>query len=105
MKLRSWKANDINQSTLWGSRRRLYNKRYHLNKGLLLQSCLYKAFTDHYPSLSASFPESHNEFEAIADRLADEFQMYIGDTQPLLLDYAISRAEIYEEQNPIAKYE
>jgi len=37
------------------------------------------------------------EFEAIADRLADEFKMYVGATVPVLSDYAVSRAGIYEE--------
>jgi hypothetical protein len=37
------------------------------------------------------------EFEAIADQLADEFQLYFGATAPVLSDYAISRAGIYEE--------
>ena len=37
------------------------------------------------------------EFEAIADHLADEFKAYIGATAPVLSDYAVSRAGIYEE--------
>jgi len=37
------------------------------------------------------------EFEAIADNLADEFKIYIGDSVVVLSDYAISRAGIYEE--------
>jgi len=37
------------------------------------------------------------EFEAIADHLADEFKTYIGATAPVLSDYAVSRAGIYEE--------
>jgi hypothetical protein len=36
-------------------------------------------------------------FEAIADRLPDNFQMYAGDAIPVLPDYAVSRAGIYEE--------
>jgi len=36
------------------------------------------------------------EFEAIADQLADEFKMYVG-TVSVLSDYAVSRAGIYEE--------
>jgi len=39
----------------------------------------------------------NEEFEAIADCLADEFQMYVGATIPALSDYAVSRAGIYEE--------
>ncbi|NER48793.1 MAG: hypothetical protein F6J92_19275 [Symploca sp. SIO1A3] len=41
--------------------------------------------------------QDNEEFEAIADRLADEFQIYTGATVPLLSDYAVSRAGIYEE--------
>jgi hypothetical protein len=41
--------------------------------------------------------QENEEFEAIADRLADEFQMYVGSTTPALSDYAVSRAGIYEE--------
>jgi hypothetical protein len=37
------------------------------------------------------------EFGAIADQLADEFQMYGGSNIPALSDYAVSRAGIYEE--------
>ncbi|WP_139276574.1 hypothetical protein [Spirulina major] len=37
------------------------------------------------------------EFEAIADRIANEFQTHVGATQPALSDYAVSRAGIYEE--------
>ena len=36
------------------------------------------------------------EFEAIADQLADEFKMYVG-TVSVLSDYAVSRAGMYEE--------
>ena len=37
------------------------------------------------------------EFEAIADHLADEFKTYVGATATVLSDYAVSRAGIYEE--------
>lgn len=37
------------------------------------------------------------DFEMLCDRLADEFQMYVGATVPILSDYAVSRAGIYEE--------
>jgi hypothetical protein len=43
------------------------------------------------------FLQDNEEFEAIADRLADEFQMYIRATTPALSDDAVSRAGIYEE--------
>ncbi|NEP15252.1 MAG: hypothetical protein F6K14_34815 [Symploca sp. SIO2C1] len=39
----------------------------------------------------------HKEFEAIADRIADEFQTYLGGIKLSLSDYAVSRAGIYEE--------
>lgn len=41
--------------------------------------------------------QEDEEFEAIADRLADEFQKYAGATIPFLSDYSVSRAGIYEE--------
>ncbi|NEP14798.1 MAG: hypothetical protein F6K14_32315 [Symploca sp. SIO2C1] len=34
------------------------------------------------------------EFEAIANCLADDFQMYTGAAVPLLSDYAVSRAGV-----------
>lgn len=37
------------------------------------------------------------EFEAIADHLANEFKMHVGATTTVLSDYAVSRAGIYEE--------
>ncbi|NWF62371.1 MAG: hypothetical protein HXY43_24780 [Fischerella sp.] len=47
--------------------------------------------------LSNDLLQENEEFESIADRLADEFQMYVGATTPALSDYAVSRAGIYEE--------
>ncbi len=41
--------------------------------------------------------QEDEEFEAIADQLADEFKVYVGTTVPVLSDYAVSRAGIYEE--------
>lgn len=41
--------------------------------------------------------EEDDKFEAIADHLADIFQTQVGTTVPLLSDYAVSRAGIYEE--------
>jgi ApbE superfamily uncharacterized protein (UPF0280 family) len=38
-----------------------------------------------------------DEFEAIADQLADEFQKYVGSTVPNVSDEAVSRSGIYEE--------
>ncbi|NER52922.1 MAG: hypothetical protein F6J92_41060 [Symploca sp. SIO1A3] len=47
--------------------------------------------------LENDFLQENEEFEVIADRLADEFQMYAGTAVPLLSDYAVSRAGVYEE--------
>ena len=47
--------------------------------------------------LSNDLFQQDEEFEAIADRLADEFQIYVEDTIPCLSDYSVSRAGIYEE--------
>ncbi|NJN63320.1 MAG: hypothetical protein HC795_18995 [Coleofasciculaceae cyanobacterium RL_1_1] len=47
--------------------------------------------------LSNDLFQEDEEFEVIADRLADEFQMYVGATIPYLSDYSVSRAGIYEE--------
>lgn len=49
------------------------------------------------PLLDNNLPPEEETFEAIADRLADEFQMYVGATPPVLSDYAVSRAGIYED--------
>ncbi|HEY9794889.1 MAG TPA: hypothetical protein V6D30_04540 [Leptolyngbyaceae cyanobacterium] len=38
-----------------------------------------------------------NEFEAVADQLADEFAACVGANAPVLSDYAVSRASIYED--------
>lgn len=38
-----------------------------------------------------------DEFEAIADHLADELELSLGSTVPALSDAAVSRAGIYEE--------
>ncbi|MBD2180040.1 hypothetical protein H6S82_12650 [Planktothrix sp. FACHB-1355] len=37
------------------------------------------------------------ELEAIADNLADQFEACVGTNVPVLSDYAVSRAGIYEE--------
>ncbi|HAZ44859.1 MAG TPA: hypothetical protein DDW76_20770 [Cyanobacteria bacterium UBA11369] len=39
----------------------------------------------------------HEEFEAIADQLANEFKAFVGANTPVLSDYGVSRAGIYEE--------
>jgi len=39
---------------------------------------------------------SDDEFEALADQLADEFMAYVGPNCPPLSDYAVSREGLYE---------
>lgn len=40
---------------------------------------------------------SIDEFDAILDQLADEMASYFGPNPPVLSDYAVSRAGIYED--------
>jgi len=40
---------------------------------------------------------SNEEFEVLADQLADEFMDYVGPNFPPLSDYAVSREGIYED--------
>jgi hypothetical protein len=40
---------------------------------------------------------SADEFKAIATQLTDEFERFAGSNAPMLSDYAISRAGIYED--------
>lgn len=40
---------------------------------------------------------NNEEFEVIADKLADEFALYFGSNLPVLLDYAVTRKSIYED--------
>ena len=40
---------------------------------------------------------SPDEFEALADQLADEFMKYVDPDCPPLSDYAVSRAGLYED--------
>ncbi len=49
------------------------------------------------PPLDNDLVQENEKFEAISDRLADQFQIYVGATTPTLSDYAVSRAGIYEE--------
>lgn len=39
----------------------------------------------------------NDEFEKVADQLADEFAACVGSNAPMLSDYAVSRASIYED--------
>lgn len=41
--------------------------------------------------------QEEQEFEAIADQVADEFAVFVGSSIPVLSNYAVSRAGIYEE--------
>ena len=41
--------------------------------------------------------QTDEDFEAIADRLAEDFKKYAGQNIPHLSDYAVSREGIYEE--------
>jgi hypothetical protein len=49
------------------------------------------------PELESDRLQKDEEFETIADRLADELQACAGDTKSVRSDYAVSRAGIYEE--------
>ena len=40
---------------------------------------------------------SDDDFEALADQLADEFMVSVGPDCPPLSDYAVSREGLYEE--------
>ncbi|MBN3871335.1 hypothetical protein [Nostoc sp. JL33] len=40
---------------------------------------------------------NNEEFELIADKLADEFAVYFGSNLPVLSDYAVTRESIYED--------
>ncbi len=40
---------------------------------------------------------SNEEFETLADQLADEFIEYVGPDCPPLSDYAVSREGLYED--------
>ncbi|MEH1927202.1 ribbon-helix-helix domain-containing protein [Nostoc sp.] len=40
---------------------------------------------------------NNQEFELIADKLADEFTGYFGSNLPLLSDYGVTRESIYED--------
>ncbi|MFB2973818.1 hypothetical protein ACE1CD_33055 [Aerosakkonema sp. BLCC-F183] len=48
-------------------------------------------------SQNERFIKEYEEFEAIADNLADQFEACVRGNVPILSDYAVSRAGIYEE--------
>ncbi len=41
--------------------------------------------------------QTDEDFEEIADKLAEDFKKYVGQDIPHLSDYAVSREGIYEE--------
>ena len=49
------------------------------------------------PTSGNDFLQKNEEFEAIADCLADQFQRYVEATTPALSDDAVSRAGMYEK--------
>lgn len=56
-----------------------------------------ESLTPQQPPANALRP-GEDEFEILADRLADAFQTCIGSSdRPVLSDYAVSRAGIYQE--------
>lgn len=56
-----------------------------------------KKIADFVASLKAQDKQKDEEFEIIADRLAEDFKTYVGHNTPNLSDYAVSREGIYEE--------
>jgi len=54
------------------------------------------------PTVEAMLQQTHNqidddEFETVADLLADEWVACVKSTTPALSDYAVSRSGIYED--------
>ncbi|WP_193194720.1 hypothetical protein [Nostoc sp. MG11] len=54
------------------------------------------------PTVEALLQQTHNQqnyddFELVADQLADEFAASVGSNIPMLSDYAVSRESIYED--------
>ncbi len=84
----------------------IVNKLHSLPEAKLKEVLDFVDFITWYREKSISKPvESTNEisgqedeeFEAIADNLANEFATCVGSNVPVLSDYAVSRAGIYEE--------
>ncbi|QLE58477.1 hypothetical protein [Nostoc sp. TCL26-01] len=83
---------------------KIVEKLHHLPKDKILEVLNFVEFlTWHQGNLDPHLTEDSvrfredEEFEVIADELADELQTYIGSNTPVLSDYAVSRAGIYEE--------
>lgn len=49
------------------------------------------------PFQQLSEQPNEDEFESVADQLADDFVACVGANPPTLSDYAVSRAGIYED--------
>ncbi len=67
---------------------------------IALQQLLAEAFAPTVEALLQNSPnpiEQEDEFEAIANQLADELTASLGPDIPTLTDYAVSRAGIYQE--------
>lgn len=65
-----------------------------------MRQLLAEAFSPTVETLlkQASEPSpSNDEFEFIADQLVEEFAACVGSETPMLSDYAVSRAGIYED--------
>ncbi|MBE9008692.1 hypothetical protein IQ250_00490 [Pseudanabaenaceae cyanobacterium LEGE 13415] len=68
-----------------------------LEQAIAILKALPTAKQDAIATLILNQLQEEDDFEAIADQLADEFQQYIGSSVPTLSDEAVSRAGIYEE--------
>lgn len=64
-----------------------------------MRQLLADAFAPTVEALLQQTPNQMNEdeFEAVADSLADEFAASLKSNTPALSDYAVSRAGIYED--------
>jgi antitoxin ParD1/3/4 len=56
-----------------------------------------KPVTEIKPVCASTNSLSDDEFETVADLLADEFAACVKSPAPVLSDYAVSRAGIYED--------
>lgn len=82
----------------------IVKKLNHLSEVRLLEVLDFVEFLTWSKERSTSQPSENNisfheeeAFETIADRLADEFSACVGANVPILSNYAVSRAGIYEE--------
>ncbi|MHC5936882.1 ribbon-helix-helix domain-containing protein [Nostoc sp.] len=68
---------------------------------LIFQDQQRKAQQEKRAQLMAKFQTqgqlNNQEFELIADKLAEEFAAYFGSNLPVLSDYAVTRESIYED--------